>query len=382
MLNDTTGGIVNDVEPRDTLIDQVCGVAAQRSGPVRDVVADAVDRLAPLADEAERKRVIGRAVARLDGLDALDAYLRDPAVDEVIVHRGSEVWIERYGTLTRVESLPSGAIEVVLERVLAPLGRRLDRTNPVVDARLPDGSRLCAAIAPVAVDGTIVTVRRHRLRHVPLADFASSSVTDLLVELMLRHANLLVTGATSSGKTTLLAALLATCPRSERCVVIEDTAELDLPDRHVVRLETRAATLDGVRAINADELVRAALRLRPDRLVVGEFRGVEALAAVQALNTGHDGSLATCHANSALDGMRRLEGLVMQAAPSWPIDAIRRQVSRSIDAIVHVERHGALRRVVEVVEPDEHDGEPSGQTLATSDEVVAEPTRLRRGASR
>jgi pilus assembly protein CpaF len=362
----------------ESVLSAVCRAALDQPGPVADVVTAAVDRAAPLLSDPERHDLVVRAIARLDGLDALDAYVRDPTIDEVIVHRGREVWVERDGRLIEVDRLEHGAIEVVLQRVIAPLGRRLDRTNPVIDARLPDGSRLCAVIEPVAVDGPIVAIRRHRLRQVPLASFGAPDVVDLLLELVERRANLLVTGATSSGKTTLLAALLASCPSTERCVVIEDTAELDLPDRHVVRLEARRATADGIRAIDADELVRTALRLRPDRLVVGEFRGVEALAAVQALNTGHDGSLATCHANSALDGLRRLEGLVLQAAPAWPIAAIRRQVSRSVDAIVHVERTAGRRCVTEIVEPVESDGEPDGRSLVSDGHAVASPERRRR----
>lgn len=360
----------------EALVDRVCTAAATQVGPVHDVVAREVDRLAPLTDGDERTRLIERAVARLDGLDALDRHLRDPLVDEVIVNRGGEVWVERSGDLTFVESMPQGAIDVVLQRVLAPIGRRLDRATPIIDARLADGSRLCAAIPPIAVDGTTVSIRRHRLRHVALSAFAAPPVVDLLRQLLARRANLLITGATSSGKTTLLGALLA--ETRDRCVVIEDTAELDLPTQHLVRLETRPATADGVAAVDAERLVRAALRLRPDRLVIGEFRGNEALAAVQALNTGHDGSLATCHANSALDGLRRLEGLVLQATPAWPLAAIRRQVTRSIDGVIHLERRGRRRTIAEIVEPTEGDGEPAGLVLATNDRVVETSTRSRR----
>ena len=161
----------------------------------------------------------------------------------------------------------------------------------------------------------------------------------MLTEIVGRRANVLVTGATSSGKTTLLAGLAALVGRNERIVVIEDTTELVLDGLHAVRLESRAENVDGIRAIEMAELVRTALRLRPDRLIVGEFRGAEVLAVLQALNTGHDGSLATCHANSALDGLRRVETLVMQASPTWPLIAIRRQVSRSIDIVIHLQPH-------------------------------------------
>lgn len=365
-------------DERDRLLARICSEAADRSGPARAVVAGLVDRLAPLHSQRERDDLVERAVARLEGLDALAAYLADPAVDEVIVHRGTEVWIERDGRLACVDRLPDGAVDVILQRVTAPLGRRLDRSTPILDARLPDGSRLSAVIPPVAVDGTVVAIRRHRLRQVPLSAFGPPDVVALLEELVASRSNVLVTGATSSGKTTLLAAMLSTCRRDERCVVIEDTAELDLAAHHVVRLEVRHPTAEGLGGIDAHALVRAALRLRPDRLIVGEFRGDEALATVQALNTGHDGSLATCHANSAIDGLRRIEGLVMQAAPSWPIAAIRRQVTRSIDAVVHVGRRGAQRCVLEVFEPEESDDRLGGRHLAGPDGVVHAPSRGRR----
>ncbi len=362
----------------DGVLERVCVAALEHEGDVRDVVRALTDRLAPLADDRERTELAARAVARLDGLDVLETYLADPDVDEVIVHRGVEVWIERSGRLQRVDRLPTGSIDVVVQRAIAPLGRRLDRTEPIIDARLPDGSRLCAVIEPVAVDGPIVAIRRHRLRHVPAAAFARPPVLEVIEQLIRRRSNVLVTGATSTGKTTLLAAMLGRCRRGERIVVVEDTAELAVPDRHVVRLETRRATADGLRAIGADELVRTALRLRPDRLVIGEFRGDEALAAIQALNTGHDGSFATCHANSAIDGLRRLEGLVLQAAPAWPMAAIRRQVSRTIDAVVHVERTAAGRSIAEVIEPIESDDEPTARVIVDRTGVVGEPTRSRR----
>lgn len=362
----------------ERVIDRICVAALEQEGDVHDVVRSLAERLAPLADDRTRAELVERAVARLDGLDVLETYLADPDVDEVIVHRGVEVWVERSGRLRRVDRLPPGSIEVVVQRAIAPLGRRIDRTEPIVDARLPDGSRLCAVIEPVSVDGAVVAIRRHRLRHVPVSAFAPPPVLDVLEQLIRRRSNVLVTGATSTGKTTLLAALLGRCRRHERIVVVEDTAELAVPDRHLVRLETRRATADGLRSIGADELVRTALRLRPDRLVIGEFRGDEALAAVQALNTGHDGSFATCHANTAVDGLRRLEGLILQAAPSWPMAAIRRQVSRTIDAVVHVERRAAGRSVAEVLEPVESDDEPTGHLVVDGGCVVGELTRSRR----
>lgn len=362
----------------DAVIASVCAAATDQRGDVAAVVAEHVDRLAPLLGPVERTRVIDRAVARLDGLDVLDDHLRDPEVDEVMVNAGREVWIDRSGTLTHVTDLAPGVAEVVLERVLAPLGRRLDRTRPIVDARLPGGARLCAVVAPVAVDGTTLAIRRHRPRQLPLTAFAAPPVATLLADVVARRANVLVSGATSAGKTTLLAALVSHAAPNDRLVVIEDTTELELPGRHAVRLEALRPIADTVEPVDLTTLVRAALRLRPDRLIVGEFRGDEVLAVVQALNTGHDGSLSTCHANSAIDALRRVETLVLAAAPAWPLRAIRRNVSRSIDVVVHVarDRDGA-RRVVEVAQVVEGDDEPSVCPLVRGDSVVAQPTRAR-----
>lgn len=363
----------------DVLVDEVCRRASAVRGEVGAVVAREVDALAPLAGPHDRARAISRCVARLTGLDVLEEHLADPAVDEVMVNAGHEVWVDRGGELLLVAHLPDGAVDVVLERVLAPTGKRLDRASPVVDARLADGARLCAVVPPVAVDGTTVSIRRHRHRSFGIDRFAGSEVVELLREVVERRLNVLVTGATSSGKTSLLAALLGLADTADRIVVVEDTSELALGERHAVRLEARQATADGIRPVGLADLVRTAMRLRPDRLVVGEFRGPEVLAMVDAMNTGHDGSLSTCHANGAVDGLRRVETLVMQAAPSWPLTAIRRQVSRSLDVIVHVARddHGA-RRVAEVAEVRESGDEPAVHVLATGDTLVARPARSRR----
>lgn len=362
----------------DQLVDEVCRRASGVRGDVREVVDAEVDTVAPLSSPGERATIVDRAVARLAGLGVIDEFLRDDTVDEVMVDRGRYVVVERAGRLERVAELADGAVEVILERVLSPLGRRLDRTSPIVDARLADGSRLCAVVAPVAVDGTTLAIRRHRSRTVELCEFGPPGVVDLLSTLVRSRANVLVTGATSSGKTTLLAALCRSTPPAERLVVIEDTTELEFGGRHAVRLEARRATADGPGAVDPGELVRTALRLRPDRLVVGEFRGPEVLAAIQALNTGHDGSLSTCHANGPVDGLRRVETLVMQAAPAWPLAAIRRNITRSIDAVVHLNRLADGRRVVaEVVEVAESGDEPSGRPLVSEGAVVGELTRRR-----
>ena len=368
----------------DALVAEACRAAAGEPGQVDAVAAAQVDRLAPLLDDRTRERSIARVVARLAGLDALDEHLRDPDVDEVMVNAGRQVWVDRGGTLRHVGELPPGTVDVVLERVLAPLARRLDRTHPIVDARLPDGSRVCAVVAPVALDGTTLSIRRHRPRQVPLTDFTTAPVAALLERLVVGRANILVSGATSAGKTTLLGALTRCASAGDRLVVIEDTAELSFPDRHAVRLEALRPVAETVHPLHVADLVRTALRLRPDRLVVGEFRGAEVLAVVEALNTGHDGSLSTCHANSAVDALRRVETLVMQAAANWPLAAIRRQVTRSLDVVVHVTRQATGERwISEVAEVVESGDEPRVVALADRTHVLGEPTRLRQqlGAS-
>jgi pilus assembly protein CpaF len=318
------------------------------------------------------------AVARLDGLGSLDALLRDDDVDEILVNAGGDIWVERDGATSPAGSIAAADLAVVIERILAPLGRRLDRTSPVVDARLEDGSRVCAVIPPIALDGACLSVRRFRDRTLPLAAFGAGEVADLLDELLHRRCNVLVAGATSSGKTSLLNTMLGRTELGERIVVIEDTAELLPSHDHLVRLEARPATPDGLPAITLEQLVRTALRLRPDRLVVGEVRGSEVLGLVQALNTGHDGSWSTCHANSALDALHRLETLIIQAAPAWPLLAVRQQLTRSIDVVVHVARTGkAARQVVEIGEVVEGGHRLQLQSLVKGDHIIGHPTRVR-----
>ena len=363
----------------DQLVEAVCATATTIRGDVAAVVTNEVDRLAPLADATERAVLIARAIARLDGLDVLDGYLDDPTVDEVMVNRGREVWVDRRGVLQQVGELPDGVIAAILERALATHGKRLDRTHPVVDTHLASGARLCAVVPPLAVDGITVAIRRHRRQQIKVDEIADPAAAALLVELMERRCNVLIAGATSSGKTTLLTSLLAGLPPEERIVVVEDTTEIDVRHGHIVRLEARPSTADQALAVPMVDLVRTALRLRPDRLIVGEFRGDEVVAMVQALNTGHDGSWSTCHANSCLDALARVETLVMQAAASWPLTAIRQQVSRSIDAVVHVRRFAdGSRRVGEIAEVVESGETPTVRPLVVDGVAHGELRRGRR----
>lgn len=338
--------------------------------------------VAPLLEPTEYDALVRRVHSEMTGLGALDDLLNDPTVQEVMVNAGREVWVDRAGRLSQVGDLAPGVAEVLLERILAPLGRRLDRLSPTVDARLPDGSRVCAAIAPVSPDGPTISIRRFAVHAIPLDHFAPPPVVRLLREVIDARCNVVVAGATSSGKTTLLNALTGLLAPGERIVTLEDTAELRLPSPHVVRLEARAATADGVPALGLDHLLRTALRLRPDRLVVGEVRGAEAVALLQALSTGHDGSMATLHANDAADALRRLEVLVLQGAPSWPLDAVRQQVHASVDVVVQVARgQGGKRRIVEVAEVADHADNATARLrrLADADRVIAALTRRRHG---
>ena len=363
----------------DSLVAALCRAAEHDPGDTATVVRSHVRRVAPLAAPEVADELVREAVARLDGLGALDALLRDATVDEVLVNPGGEVWIERDGTLLGVGRLAPADLAVVVERILAPLGRRVDRSSPIVDARLPDGSRVCAVVAPVAVDGGCLAVRRFRDRALPLHAFAADdAVAGLVDELIARRCNVVVSGATSSGKTSLLNSVLGRTAPGERIITIEDTAELRPAAGHLVRLEARPPTADGPVPVALEQLVRTALRLRPDRLVVGEVRGPEVLALVQALNTGHDGSWSTCHANSAVDALHRLETLVVQAAPAWPLAAVRQHLTRSIDVVVQVGRFvDGCRRVVEIGEVVVDRDRLGLRPIADADTVVGQLTRVR-----
>ena len=359
-------------------VDAVCRHVERLEGDAESLVRLHLPRVAPLVTAAERERIVRAAVARLDGLGTLDVVLDDPLVDEVLVNSGGHVWVERGGRVERAGRVPPAEVAVAVERVLAPLGRRLDRTSPIVDARLADGSRVCAVMPPIALDGLCVSIRRFRERSRPLDAFCGRAVADLLVELVASRANVIVSGATSSGKTSLLDSVLRLTGPTERIVTIEDTAELQPVAEHLVRLEARPASTDGPGAISLTDLVRTALRLRPDRLIVGEVRGDEVVGLVQALNTGHDGSWSTCHANGALDALHRLETLIVQASPTWPLAAVRQQLSRSIDVVVHMARTDtATRRVVEVAEVAIDDGLLVVHSLCREDEVLGDLTRRR-----
>jgi pilus assembly protein CpaF len=262
------------------------------------------------------------------------------------------VWIERAGALERTDvSLTAPEIDHIIEKIVGPLGLRVDRSSPAVDARLPDGSRVHAIVPPLAIDGPYLTIRRFRARVVELDEFcASAAVVGFVRGIVRERRNVIVCGGTGSGKTTLLNALAGAIP-SGRIVTVEDAAELRLQQDHVVRLEARPANAEGVGRVSIRDLVRNALRMRPDRIIVGECRGAEALDMLTAMNTGHEGSMSTCHANSPTDALRRLETMVLLAGEGLPLDAVRDQLHAAIDVVIEVGRgRDGRRRITSVVE--------------------------------
>jgi pilus assembly protein CpaF len=319
-------------------------------------VRSLVEREAGALPDAERAALIERIVVLATGLGPLEPLLADPTVDEVMVNGPGDVYVERRGRLERVgvEFAGEGELMHAIERVLAPLGRRVDEAAPLCDARLPDGSRVNVVIPPLSLSGPCLTVRRFRSEGFSLRELVANgtlpaALAELLAVSVAARASVLVSGGTGSGKTTTLNALSGAIPGEERIVTIEDAAELRLRQRHVVRLEARPASLEGRGEVTIRQLVRNALRMRPDRIVVGEVRGPEALDMLQALNTGHDGSLTTVHANSPEDALRRIETLALMAGVGLPHGAVREQAASALDLIVHQARLANGSRAVESV---------------------------------
>ncbi|ADU51315.1 type II secretion system protein E [Thermaerobacter marianensis DSM 12885] len=312
--------------------------------------------------------------AEMVGLGPIDGLLDDDAVTEIMVNGPHRIFVERNGRIEPFAGRFRDAEHLVetINRIVAPLGRRVDPAHPFVDARLPNGDRIHAVVPPLAVDGPVLTIRRFRRQRPGLDDLVrqgtlTPAAARYLAEAVRSRRNVLISGATSSGKTTTLIALLraATHPL-ERIITLEEAAEIDLgPDRHVVRLEARPPGLDGQGAVPLRTLLRNALRMRPDRLVVGEVRGEEAADLMQALNTGHLGSVSTIHANGSLDALRRLEQLVLMAGENWPPALVREQVSRAIHVVVHQQRLPGGRRVVAEICEVRPDGRLEPVSLAS-----------------
>jgi pilus assembly protein CpaF len=336
------------------------GTVAELDGPGRDLVVrtrlgELLRDESPLLPAPRFERLLAELTDEVTGLGPLEPVLADPGVSEVMVNGPGRAYVERRGRLEPITlALDAAAIVRLVERVVAPLGLRLDRSSPLVDARLADGSRLHAVIPPLAIDGPCVTIRRFSASPVPLTAFGLDGGPAAFLHWAIEAGwNVLVSGGTSAGKTTLCNTLSGAIDTAERIVTIEETAELRLTQPHVVRLEARPPNAEGAGAVSVRDLVRTALRMRPDRLVVGEVRAGEALDLLQALNTGHDGSLSTVHANSASDALARIETLALLGGVALPHAAIRAQLGASVDAVVHVaRRRGGVRRVEAIAEVD------------------------------
>ncbi|MCD2443475.1 CpaF family protein [Agromyces sp. SYSU K20354] len=307
---------------------------------------------------AERNRLIDDIGADVLGYGPLEPLLEDPSVSEIMVNRFDQLYVERNGRLTETPHRFTGEAQLrrVIERIVARVGRRIDESSPLVDARLEDGSRVNAIIPPLAVNGSSLTIRKFAGTPYTSEDLIrfgtlTPEVAAVLDAAVQAKMNILVSGGTGTGKTTLLNVLSAFIPSDERIITIEDAVELQLQQQHVVRLEARPSNIEGRGEITIRDLVRNSLRMRPDRIVVGEVRGAESLDMLQAMNTGHEGSISTLHANSPRDAVARMETLVLMAGMELPLRAIREQIASAIDIIVQITRHkDGVRRVTHITE--------------------------------
>ena len=328
---------------------------------LRDRVND--DIRTQLAIEAgiskdDRERLVAEISDDILGHGPIERLLADDSVTEIMVNGPFDIWVERQGRLyqTTVRFNDDSHLRRIINKMVAQVGRRIDESSPMVDARLPDGSRVNAVIPPLSLSGPLITIRKFANKRLDLREMIrlgtlSEETVDFLQRCIAAELNILISGGTGTGKTTLLNALSQAVPDSERIVTIEDAAELQLKQAHVLRLEGRPKNIEGQGEISIRDLVRNALRMRPDRIIVGEVRGPEALDMLQAMNTGHDGSLTTVHANAPRDALARIETMVMMAGYDLPLRAIRQQVASALDLIVHLERmEDGGRRVTAITE--------------------------------
>jgi pilus assembly protein CpaF len=345
---------------------------------VRRVLEELVMSEAVALNYADRERLVREVEHEIFGLGPLELLMKDPEISDILVNTHADVFIERHGRLeeTDVHFRDDAHLMQVIERIVTRVGRRVDESSPMVDARLPDGSRVNAIIPPLALDGPILSIRRFGVERLTMDDLIHlNSIPPRLGEVLeacvKSRLNILISGGTGSGKTTLLNCLSNYIPAVERIITIEDSAELKLQQRHVVRLETRPANIEGAGVVTQRDLVRNALRMRPDRIVVGEVRGGEALDMMQAMNTGHDGSISTIHANSGRDALSRLETMMLMAGINLPERALKEQIASALDLIIQLARlSDGSRKLVELAEITGMEGSTiTTQTIFTFDQV-------------
>jgi len=325
---------------------------ALRQAVVEEITAIIAAEEAPLTPE-ERGRLTFEIARDVMGLGPIEPFLADPAVSEVMVNGTAHIYIERSGVIEQSQSrfISEEHLRRVIDRIVTQVGRRVDEASPMVDARLLDGSRVNAIVPPLSLDGSILTIRKFakdpfRAEDLVAMGTMTPEVTTVLMAAVAGGLNILVSGGTGTGKTTLLNVLSSFVPHDERVVTIEDAVELQLHQDHVIRLEARPANMEGHGEVTIRDLVRNSLRMRPDRIIVGEVRGAEALDMLQAMNTGHDGSLSTVHANSPRDAVSRVETMVLMAGFDLPSRAIREQIASALNLVVHIARLRDGRRIV------------------------------------
>jgi pilus assembly protein CpaF len=333
---------VDPVELRERVLADIRDQLAQETGIARD----------------DRQRLALEIADDILGHGPLERLLGDDTITEIMVNGPHDIWIERQGRLypTSVKFSDDSHLRRIINKMAAQVGRRIDESSPMVDARLPDGSRINAIIAPLSLSGPLLTIRKFSRKRLDLDDMIrlgtlSRETVEFMQRCMRAQLNVLISGGTGSGKTTLLNALSTAIPDTERIVTIEEAAELRLNQHHVLRLEARPKNIEGEGEVPIRSLVRNSLRMRPDRIIVGEVRGAEALDMLQAMNTGHDGSLSTVHANSPRDALARVETMVLMAGYELPVRAIRNQVSSALDMLIHLERlEDGSRKVTSITE--------------------------------
>ncbi len=352
--------VIADLDPKLDLTNQV-----EVRRQIEEVFSVAVDEEGLALTRAERVRMLEQITDEIVGLGPLEPLLRDESITEVMVNGPRQVYIERAGKLelTNLSFQNDDHVMRIIDRIISPIGRRVDESSPMVDARLTDGSRVNAIIPPLSLVGPVITIRKFAASPFTVDDLirfgtATPEMFDFLKACVEARLNVFVSGGTGSGKTTTLNVLSSFIPNDERIVTIEDAAELQLRQEHVVTLESRPPNIEGKGAIPIRELVRNSLRMRPDRIVVGEVRGAETLDMLQAMNTGHEGSLTTVHSNSARDTLRRVETMVLMAGMDLPLRAIREQIASAFDLIVHLGRLAdGSRKVVQISEVQGMEGD-------------------------